>query len=55
MCNATHLLLVIEKERCDETAFHQMGLNVTHPLFKVIGKDVMKLPSTNIFNVAYIL
>ena len=39
-----HSLPVGHRRRCDETAFHKMH-NVTHSL-SVIGKDVMRLPST---------
>src|SRR6266576_2249447 len=48
-----HSLAVGHRKRCDETAFHKM-CNVTHKLL-VIGKDVMRLPSKMIFNVAHIL
>ena len=39
--------------RCDETGFYKMS-NVTHSLL-VIGKYVMRLPSTKIFKCAHLL
>ena len=41
-----HSLADGKKKGCDETAFHKM-CNVTHKLL-VIGKDVMRLPFTNV-------
>jgi hypothetical protein len=43
MCNVTNLLLVIRKHVM--TAFHKV-CNVTYLKLLVIGKDVMRLPST---------
>ena len=39
MCNVAYSLLVIEKQACDEIAFHKM-CNATH-LLLVIAEDVM--------------
>ncbi len=49
----SHSLPVGYRKRCDETALHKM-CNVTHFLL-FMGRDVMRLPSTTIFNIAHIL